>query len=753
MSLLVWYPLQGDTLNRGTLGAELNPTASGVTYEAGILGQSLHTGSLTQTSTQAKKWMGNTVTIAMWVYIRPDGTWHNGSPFFCGSNGMTAPYNRKFTMFCYDGTTDGSAKTSLHCSWQHDESNGTYWGAAYKNFFELNKWVHLCIVQDAATETITVYRNGDEYSKTTVSGLASMKISQIQDSVPFCPSVDYQQLCDIRIYDHALSPLEVKELSRALIVHYTFDDVTAEGTTNILNGAWPHSTFREAPLGAYSNFTNQLNSGTIEVANFNDQRCLHIHSNGGNNRCYQTVSTLAGKTYTVSINYYSSSNNLGLTIERHGGDYYWAGTHASYTTPRKWARLSVTVTNTSDTTLYIFLRVNEGTDAYINDIQVEEKDHPTSYTPSTRSSMIHNETGLSQPVEKHNIQLSSDAASGEYSLNCHKTTWLKSLTSTGGQEQITLAAWVNPRSYSGDCVIIGGCYLCVTGSGYLTTYCYGKNPEGYFTGSKTKIPLNTWTHIAVTWNTTHCIGYVNGNEEFKVACTGTTPRGGNHDKKDVGSENGVGNRAFDGLIDDVRVYNTSLSAEDIYDLVHTKGYITNCGDMIINQLVEENSSGNMATLNSWLQEGVNDASGTSAGTMENRLSTRYIPVLPLATYYYAANSGIHVRGVHYYDKDLKWINYYGPTKNSFTAQTPENCAYVRWVIQYSSSSTAIPLSDIAAYGATMKPAELTGISPLSEESEAGVNEKSQFLCLDLCEEHNTEIFINGKIACHELIER
>jgi hypothetical protein len=83
---------------------------------------------------------------------------------------------------------------------------------------------------------------------------------------------------------------------------------------------------------------------------------------------------------------------------------------------------------------------------------------------------------------------------------------------------------------------------------------------------------------------------VNGNEEFKVACTGTTARGGNHDKKDVGSENSVGNRGFDGLIDDVRVYNTSLSAEDIYDLAHTKGYIANTGAIAVNCLDEQNEN-------------------------------------------------------------------------------------------------------------------------------------------------------------------
>jgi hypothetical protein len=41
---------------------------------------------------------------------------------------------------------------------------------------------------------------------------------------------------DVRIYDHALSQAEVKELSKALVVHYTFDDICAEPTTNIITG-------------------------------------------------------------------------------------------------------------------------------------------------------------------------------------------------------------------------------------------------------------------------------------------------------------------------------------------------------------------------------------------------------------------------------------------------------------------------------------------------------------------------------------
>ena len=45
-------------------------------------------------------------------------------------------------------------------------------------------------------------------------------------------------LCDMRIYDHALSQAEVKDLSKALAVHYTFDDMLAESTTNINTSGW-----------------------------------------------------------------------------------------------------------------------------------------------------------------------------------------------------------------------------------------------------------------------------------------------------------------------------------------------------------------------------------------------------------------------------------------------------------------------------------------------------------------------------------
>jgi hypothetical protein len=91
-------------------------------------------------------WMAPTVSIAMWIKVRSDGTFSNGTPFFSQPPNMNAPNNRKFSMFCYDGTTGESARKSLHCSWQHDGSGSTYWSCIKAGFFDLDKWIHLCAV-------------------------------------------------------------------------------------------------------------------------------------------------------------------------------------------------------------------------------------------------------------------------------------------------------------------------------------------------------------------------------------------------------------------------------------------------------------------------------------------------------------------------------------------------------------------------------------------------------------------------------
>lgn len=54
-----------------------------------------------------------------------------------------------------------------------------------------------------------------------------------------------------------------------------------------------------------------------------------------------------------------------------------------------------------------------------------------------------------------------------------------------------------------------------------------------------------------------------------IATTGAAS-GAFHVNKDIGAENGNTSRIFQGLIDDVRVYGTALSDEDIKELYSTR---------------------------------------------------------------------------------------------------------------------------------------------------------------------------------------
>lgn len=86
--------------------------------------------------------------------------------------------------------------------------------------------------------------------------------------------------------------------------------------------------------------------------------------------------------------------------------------------------------------------------------------------------------------------------------------------------------------------------------------------------SSASIALNTWQHVAVTWTgsatATNIHIYVNG-----VLSDGTTTNGAGAARDDSASPLTIGNRpvdlarAFDGQIDEVRVYNRALSAASI----------------------------------------------------------------------------------------------------------------------------------------------------------------------------------------------
>ncbi|QQR78675.1 MAG: LamG domain-containing protein [Candidatus Moraniibacteriota bacterium] len=156
---------------------------------------------------------------------------------------------------------------------------------------------------------------------------------------------------------------------------------------------------------------------------------------------------------------------------------------------------------------------------------------------------------------------------------------------------LSTCAWINPRSageiYSGSDRfggivtegIPGGWFFMTTnvyGSVRLLFYVYFSGTDGAWYPTSDTIPLNTWTHVCFTYNNTSAsndpVLYING---ASVSLTEDSTPTGTVDSN-AGSElhigtNDVTDQVFDGLIDDVRVYDTALTQTQVTELYRSTG--------------------------------------------------------------------------------------------------------------------------------------------------------------------------------------
>ena len=133
-------------------------------------------------------------------------------------------------------------------------------------------------------------------------------------------------------------------------------------------------------------------------------------------------------------------------------------------------------------------------------------------------------------------------------------------------DAMTLEAWVFPTSVNStwrDVVFKGddNYYLMATtpiasapGAGGIFSGTYGE------TFGASALPANTWTHLSATYDGTTLRLYVNGAQVASRAQTGTLATSAN--PLNIGGDTFY-NQYFAGRIDDVRVYNTALTAVEI----------------------------------------------------------------------------------------------------------------------------------------------------------------------------------------------
>ena len=614
MSLIHWWPLNGD------LKDKISNSAVNGTYTSteGKIGLGLSTTTIHSTKIPLTEWspIGTGASLSCWVKFN-----YNDIKTFMNSAsvGYNTPTGNIIgsdswgglgLIWLGDSVNNFSTIRVMACV-RGLTSTDAYAGTESARYtMPYDEWVHLAVVANAQNKEIKMYVNGIQYGEIKkYSSLA--KIPDIEKRY-FTFNSNYiyggngpgyaipMKLNDIRLYDHALSKAEVKELSKALIIHYTFNDPLMESTTNLLYGVWPHTNFSQAPLGPYNSFSQQLNGGSCEIVQFNGVQCLRLQALDGNQtgRIYSTYDLTANKTYTIAFDYYASvTHNQALHTEMHGGDYTWKGKSCAYTTPNQWKRLSVTLIPTSDTKLYIFAYAKKNNYyAYINNIQLEEKDHATPYTISNRAGMVYNETGLTQPNNNtiQDVQLVKDAAINKYSLKCNNTKILTPITGDISQGA-TLSLWINlPKDNNGNNISPSVREVVVADNNSQLAFGFYNGTHGIITCNGFTKPImtnlttalvNDWNHIAVIRDSNNNVkGYLNG-VEYPLADNQEWAH--NEPYFSIGCRyNGSWTSYYNGQVDDIRLYNTCLSPEEIKELYNCGGRISNLGDTLTGSFIE-----------------------------------------------------------------------------------------------------------------------------------------------------------------------
>ena len=196
MSLKIWLPMNRDLRNQGLLNNTI--TNSGATYSSdGKLG-----GCYTFDGVNDSLMVGNLSTMvetdfsfACWFYKDEWGT-KGYETIFGGSSG--------FELESKVSSTNSPVLKLYN------------WGGGSCTY-ELSKWNHIIFTRNT-TET-KLYLNGELKATGTAGTIPNH--DYFVGSWNTASQQNFKgKMCDVRIYDHCLSEMEIKQLSQGLVLHY-----------------------------------------------------------------------------------------------------------------------------------------------------------------------------------------------------------------------------------------------------------------------------------------------------------------------------------------------------------------------------------------------------------------------------------------------------------------------------------------------------------------------------------------------------
>lgn len=216
MSLQVWLPLNGDLHNQGLKNYNLNMFRGTEVYDNnGKIGKCFYANGVNTIKILniiPDFYNYSSYSLCAWFYIEAQNTTHSGSAIISAGNWN----NQLLNLAISDWSTDHYTRLRI---------SGANWNTTYNYNFQINTWYHAVVSSDG--NKTYAYINGQLIGNTAAGFLPTSIEGNdmcIGGATYYAGMQFFGKINDVRIYDHCLSPKEVEEISKGLILHYKLDD-------------------------------------------------------------------------------------------------------------------------------------------------------------------------------------------------------------------------------------------------------------------------------------------------------------------------------------------------------------------------------------------------------------------------------------------------------------------------------------------------------------------------------------------------
>jgi len=595
MSLQVWLPLTKDLRNQGV--GDVTVTNNGATYSStgGKLGGTYYfdgNKQWFQLSESFGDFYNNDWSCAVW--LKPTDS------------------TRSVIISEYGGTGASNVAIELTAS----RVVRVYWAGSPDVTFTtagalaLDAWTHVVVCKSSGQ--LQLYLNGSLAQ--TYTGTLASHTSNCQPRIGddyrgnSANTVSYQgYMNDFRLYDHCLSPMEVKQLSKGLVLHYPLNRQGWGQENLVWNSNWNlHSTTPP------ENWTNWGSPPTREVITINGKNWLHVISNTTTFQGYSQnwtkrngVGEISENTkLTVSFTAYLATaatiapigihwcNSSGTIVTQN-----WTTT-ALTTTPQRYSFTYTTPSGCVGFNIMVGDNTNAAHEVWITDIKLEKGSIATPWCPNSADTLYttmglngtteYDTSGYCNNGSKMTTTLTYSSDTSKYNVSTYfNGTYdgilIENLTlSDIINSAVTYAFWIKPDGESGARSVYFGSYSGVSWSiekttGNVLRLYWNGSPDETCTGAT--ITDGVWQHVCITKSGTSDIKvYINGVQKWSSTAT--------HSSLTFPTTYGIGRDSrsndgtpYKGYMSDFRIYATALSAEDVANLYSVSSAIDSNGNV------------------------------------------------------------------------------------------------------------------------------------------------------------------------------